>query len=785
MRFDKEKNIIHIDLYEFVATARRRISVLPVYDSDEPCCTPLGKRGEMTLVYAFDADGMSYELSSELSLSEDGEIVIERAVSALSKRPKKEEIEQIRGEGYTAAYMYAEKNGLKAVDILFGYVSLATGEKEEKREHVSTERLRSFFEKCKNAVSVFGKPEIERVSERLPSLSVLKFPYKSVRDSQKEFIQSAYRTLSRGTSLFACAPTGTGKTVSALYPALKALASGRFDKIFYLTPKTTTAKSAADCIELMSSGGAKIRSCILTAKDRCCTEGRVCKMSRKLCKNAKNNRISEAALELYSQGFPVVDDKKLIPVSKKYTVCPYELSLAYSELCDVIICDFNYLFDPFVYIKRYFSHAGRYAFLIDEAHNLPERIRAAYSAELSLEEIAAPKSCPILGEFSPTKKCVDAAAKQLENILYPLVKEEIRDTGDGIKCGAAHTGSVPEKLYSLINDLAMVLEKEIYDNFRADDEEKDERLSYLNDYYYRLTKFSKILSRFDSSYELFVFYEDGKISIKLFCLDTGAVIKERLSKGYSALLFSATLTPLNYYKAILGGDRSDEALEVNSPFDPSQLSVNIMDRISTRFSEREDTLTAVLRVIAATISSKRGNYMVFSPSFSYSDALAKLFRQKYPKIHTISQKRDMSKREKEEFLSKFEKDDNSYLVAFAVMGGIYAEGIDLAGEKLIGAIIVGIGLPGLSYEREAIAAYYEEKYEQGKQYAYIYPGMNRVFQAAGRVIRREDDKGVIVLIDDRFDDPIYKKSLPALWEGVKFLADARDLKDELDEFWKE
>jgi Rad3-related DNA helicase len=226
-------------------------------------------------------------------------------------------------------------------------------------------------------------------------------------------------------------------------------------------------------------------------------------------------------------------------------------------------------------------------------------------------------------------------------------------------------------------------------------------------------------------------------------------------------------------------------LEVASPFDPSQISVSIMDKISTRLSERDDTLGAVCRVIAATVSAKRGNYMIFSPSFAYSEALARIFRAKYPKIKVIEQRKNMTAAEKREFLGEFEKESESYLIGFCVMGGIYSEGVDLAGDSLIGAVIVGIGIPALSYEREAIAEYYQEKYEEGKQYAYIYPGMNRVFQAAGRVIRREDDRGVIVLIDDRFDDPIYKKSLPELWSGVRFIDDPKRLREVLDEFWQE
>ena len=471
-------------------------------------------------------------------------------------------------------------------------------------------------------------------------------------------------------------------------------------------------------------------------------------------------------------------------VADEFTVCPYELSLTYAEISDVVICDFNYLFDPVVYIKRFFTKGGKYAFLVDEAHNLHERAREMYSAELALSELYAPSTEPILGAFSATKKLSLAAGAVFSETLIAYLKDELRRDKDGHFIGAATVSEIPGRIYSLFDEIIKVTEEEIRINQRSEDEESEARLSYLRSFYYKIKKYADVMARFDSSYKMFLFYEDGEIRTKLFCLDTAPAIRERLNKGHGALMFSATLSPLDYYRSVLGGDRSDEILEVNSPFDPSQLSVCIMDRISTRFSERADTLSAVCRAVAATVSAKRGNYMVFSPSFAYSEALAAAFQAKYPKIKVISQKKDMTAKEKSAFLDEFKKEDGSYLIAFCVMGGIYSEGVDLAGDSLIGAVIVGIGMPALSYEREAIAAYYEEKYEEGKQYAYIYPGMNRVFQAAGRVIRREDDRGVIVLIDDRFDDPIYKKSLPKLWEGVKFIGDAKTLREELDKFWR-
>ena len=792
MRYNLEKGIIEIHLGEFVSIARRGISPSVSYDEDEPNISEIASSrlsrifGDMTperLTLEFGAGEHSFLLSGHTEGLSGNSITVARAVESNPSRPRKSEVAEIRGEGYVLAYMLAKNCGLDSVNIRFIYFNEASGEFADKLEIVSYKKLDSFFTKCLVAVRIFASPEVERVTERLPSMKKMKFPYENIREGQSEFVRQAYRILSRGGCLYATAPTGTGKTVSALYPALRALGDERVEKVFYLTPKTTTAEAAKDCLELMASSGAKIRAVILTAKEKICAENHICKKSHKLCIRNSYNKLAEAALALSSMEITVAGPKEIRQIADRYTVCPYELSLTYSEMCDVVICDFNYLFDPVVYIKRFFTKGGKYAFLIDEAHNLSERAREMYSSELALSEIYAPAEEAILGVFSPTKKLAISASAVMSDILMPYLQSELRENKDGALVGATDISDIPGRMYSLFDQMIKIIEEEIYLNQRADDEEAIPRLNYLRSYYYKIKKFADIMARFDSAYKMFVFYDNGALRVKLYCLDTGPVIRERLDKGHGALLFSATLSPLGYYRSVLGGDRSDEILEVNSPFDPSQLSVCIMDKISTRFSEREDTLLAVCRAVAATVSAKRGNYMVFCPSFAYSEALSNLFSAKYPKIKVITQKRDMSSKEKEEFLDEFKKENDSYLIAFCVMGGIYSEGVDLAGDSLIGAVIVSIGMPAISYEREAIAAYYEEKYEEGKQYAYIYPGMNRVFQAAGRVIRREDDRGVIVLIDDRFDDPLYKKSLPKLWEGVKFIEDSKTLNEELKSFW--
>ena len=794
MKYDVETKIIGISLCEFVSIARRGISPTVSYDEDEPNVTPaqavrltklIGEMKERQVNYRFNDGGLDILITGMVEDCSDTAITVARVIESNPRRPKKSEIAEIRGEGYVAAYMYARERDLDKVDVRFIYLGKAGADYSEKTESVSISRLEAFFNKCLVAVRIFASPEIERVSERLPTLKSMKFPYDTIREGQSEFVRSAYRTLSRGGCLYATAPTGTGKTVSAIYPALRALGDGRVEKVFYLTPKTTTAEAAKDCLNLMADRGARLCAVILTAKERICTENMACRRSHNLCQRYACNRIAEAALALWGMGKTVIDSTDIREVANRYNICPYELSLTYSEMCDVVICDFNYLFDPTVYIRRFFTVPGKYAFLIDEAHNLNERAREMYSAEITLFELDAPAEESLLGSLSATKKICRAANLVFSDTLVPYIKDELRRSIDGRLIGAAELNEIPARLYPLFDELMSVMENEILINQRATDEEGNARLSYLRTYYYKYKKFADAMARFDSSYRMFVFYEEGDLRAKIYCLDTAPAIRACLDKGHGAVLFSATLSPLGYYRSVLGGERSDETLEVNSPFDPSQLSVCIMDRISTRFSEREDTLLAVCQAVAATVSAKRGNYMVFSPSFAYSEALCKIFRAKYPKIKVISQRPDMSAKEKSEFLDNFKNNDGSYLIAFCVMGGIYSEGVDLAGEELIGAVIVGIGMPALSYEREAISAYYQDKYEEGKQYAYIYPGMNRVFQAAGRVIRREDDRGVIVLIDDRFDDPIYRKSLPKLWEGVRFIDTAKALRAELDEFWKE
>ncbi len=790
MRYNEKSGKIEIGVYELVATARRGISPLCPKDIDEPESGHENPPSSLSLQLEFKSGNTDFLIKTSLP-AESEQYKITHKIERISQRrlPTREEKSQARGEGYILSHLLYKSEKLQdssreiMLDII--YENRGTGEAVCESETVSPARAEAFFDKCTSTLAKRGEAEIERVRERLPSMRGLKFPFSEMRPGQSEFIKSVYRTIARGETLFSAAPTGTGKTVSALFPAIRALGDGRVDKAFYLTPKSTTADAARDLLCLMSEGGLNVRAVILLAKERLCSRGMLCQRSSHSCDSMAKNKLRDAAHALFDKHLTVVTPNDLKSTARDFDTCPYELSLEYSELCDIIICDFNYLFDPDVYIRRFFTRGGEYAFLIDEAHNLVERAREMYSAELSRSDFLSLRDSGLFGDFANLPIGASVSQEKLYRAVYPYIRDEIRTDKTGKKSAFYHTRNIPRELFDIIGDALDFAEEELLSARNARDSESDERRRLIQSYTMKLRRFMRTLSVFGDGYELFIFLDGEDFRIKLFAIDPAEPIRERLALGRSAVFFSGTLSPIDYYKTVLGGDRASRTLTLPSPFSEEQLTVAVMDKISTRTSERDKTIMAVLRVIVATISAKRGNYIVFSPSFAYSEALYNLFKTRYPKMRTLLQKSQMSIKEKEEFIGAFKEDSESYLVGFAVMGGIYSEGIDLVGDSLIGTVIVGIGMPALSVEREAIAAYYEERLDEGKQYAYIYPGMNRVLQAGGRVIRSEKDKGVIVLIDDRFDDPIYKKTAPELWRGMKFFSDAKELKSELDKFWQE
>ena len=791
MRFDTETGTLTVEVGEFVSLARRGTAAVVPFDESEPSLTPDDRyvrrrflntdEGKTPLILPTRLGDFPLCIRAYADKIEGDHLHFLCLTDTSPEHPKREWTAQVRAEGYIGAYAYALASGLSLVSVTFHYVNPTTEATLEIEEHLSLSRMQSFFHKCLNATAHYARPAIHRATVRLPSMAAANFPYGEMRAGQDELVDTVYRTLISGTTLLAEAPTGIGKTVSVLYPAIRAMGKGACEKIFYLTPKTTTAEAALSCLRDFADRGVELRAVSLTAKERICPLRTVCRQNKALCPYIKNNKLAEGALSLFDLALPTVTAETIQAVAKERGLCPYELSLTYSEMCDVVVCDINYLFDRRVYLRRFFDTGGDFAFLVDEAHNLPDRAREMYSEELSecdLDFTDFP-----LGEKSPLRAAVEYIKKAWRTILYPLVRSDLRRDADNRITGASHGTRLPDGLCDAIENLRAAAEDELYLAHRDKTEEREDRLRSLRTYFYRISSFSEVLSRFDSHYEYFLFYENDALRLKLFCIDPSDIIHERTDLGRSAVFFSATLSPMSYYRSLLGLSRNGECLSVPSPFDQSQMCIAIMDKISTRSSERDRTLPEVLRTVAATVSARRGHYIVFTPSFEYTERIAEAFRARYPKIRTMVQGRSMSAKEKADFMSAFAEDESTYLVAFCVTGGIFSEGIDLWGDRLIGTVVVGVTLPSLSFEREAMQAYYAERYEMGREFAYVYPGLNKVLQAAGRVIRREDDYGVIVLIDDRFSDPLYRKSIPTLWHGLKFVGEAKGLRMLLDRFW--
>ncbi len=684
---------------------------------------------------------------------------------------------KIRGVGF----LYAHLVKTEAPPTLRFTVLRKENEALSWEESPSKESLSSFYKRALAALVLDGRHAVEKAAVRLPTLASLTFPYEKARDGQADMMKAVFSAIKSKSVLYATAPTGVGKTLAVLFPALRALGLGHTEKIFYFVPKTTLFETVSEALLLLASKGALLRAVIVYAKERLCpykengTPCRFCTHGK-----AKKEAIKKATEALYQRGLTVVNEEALLSTALDYGVCPHELSLSYARYADVVLCDYNYLFDRRVFLRRFFSESGHYTFLIDEAHNLPERARDMYSAELSLSfltdtlalarELEAPIASALAGLLTATEKAIDE-----------MLRDNLRKDAAGEACGFAYQSAPPTALFACIEALAERLEKAVFALSAA----KDAQSQLLREALYRLLGVYDTLLCYSEGYVSYALQENGEKKIKFTCIDPSDEINARLDKGDSAVFFSATLSPLDYYRSVLTARRPALSIEAPSPFAKENLCVGIMDKVSVRAAAREESLAEVAKIIATVLRERQGNYMVFCPSFSYMERVAAAFRQLAPRVTVALQKRHMSQKEREAFLDSFKPREKGYFVGFCVTGGIYAEGIDLVGERLIGAIVIGVALPQVSAERELIATYYNEKCEMGKEYAYFYPGMNRILQAAGRVIRREDDKGVVVLIDDRLRSPVCSKVFPQLWRDLRFAGNREALAALLHRFWQE
>lgn len=671
------------------------------------------------------------------------------------------------------AFLYGLEKHQKTMRVLMTYCRLETEEgrpmdsltKEDVRPETSNRKIRHFlfsysldelelwFDDLLDEYYKWADFQYRWQKERDASMQGLEFPF-PYRPGQRELVSGVYRTILRRKELFVQAPTGIGKTMSTVFPAVRAMGEGHGDKIFYLTAKTITRTVAQEAFAILKAKGLRMKAVTLTAKEKMCAcEEMHCNPEE--CPRAKGHfdRVNAAVFEMLTEGEDY-GREALMAQAEKWQVCPHEMQLDVASWTDAVICDYNYVFDPNVRLKRFFGEGnkGDYLFLIDEAHNLVDRGREMFSASLVKEEFLEMKR--ELRAYSVDRqleKALDRCNRQLLVYKRECDKVEILESISGF-------------LFALMN-LMSELEKFM------ESSRKGQLADKVLEFYFRVRSFIGISELVDENYRIYTSYlEDGRFQIRLLCVNPAANLQQCLNKGRSAVFFSATLLPIQYYKKLFSTNTDDYAVYVDSPFPEENRCLLIGAQVSSRYTRRgPEEYQKIASYIYQMILPRKGNYMVFFPSYRLMKDVYEFFQEQISETDTevLLQTPSMGESERESFLQAFAGEPDHTLVGFCVMGGIFSEGIDLDGEKLIGAAVVGTGIPQVGTEREILKRFYDERQESGFDYAYRFPGMNKVLQAAGRVIRTTSDKGVILLLDERFLQRDYQALFPREWRSCR------------------
>jgi DNA excision repair protein ERCC-2 len=668
------------------------------------------------------------------------------------------------GQAKLYAFLYGEERGLAEIGVQLTYARLDTGETREVRRHFPVADLGRFFEDVVGRYLEWAAVIGAWHRRRDESIRGLAFPFDAYRPGQQEMVDAVAQTLRGGGRIFIQASTGIGKTMAVLFPAVGSLADGTSDKLFYLTARTTGRLAAEKALDELRGRGLRLKRLALTAKEKACFNPQAA-CSPEECDFAKGHydRLPAARKAMFEED--AWTRESVAAAARRFQVCPFEFSLDLSLWADLVVCDYNYAFDPKAYLRRFFlEKTGDYAFLVDEAHNLVDRSREMFSAELRKQ--------PFLDLRRSVKGALPPVYRSLGKVNAWMLEARRRAEAAGAPTAER---SAPEALFPLLRDFMAAAEKWLEKNVKAPFREE------LLERYFEAGGFLRVAEQFDESYAACYEALPKDLRLKLFCIDPSRQIGDALNRCRSAVFFSATLTPLDYFQTMLACE-SAEALALPSPFPAENLAVFVADRLSTYFRHRERTKPEIARILNSLVRPHRGNYLLFFPSYQYLRMVLEMFRPSGPDIDVIVQEPGMGERQREEFLARFETDNPRTLVGFAVMGGIFGEGIDLVGTRLSGAAVVGVGLPGVCLERELIREYFAARREQGFEYAYMYPGINRVLQAAGRVIRTETDRGVVLLIDQRYGHEHYQALLPTHWQPSRIKGHSEFAID-LTEFW--
>ena len=669
------------------------------------------------------------------------------------------------------AAIYARQQGLPAMRVRLVYYQVDEDLEFTFHHDYSADALDAIVTDLLTQYAPWAKRSAEWQRMSRASRQTLPFPFASYRPGQRAMMNAVYKTCTEGGQLLCQAPTGIGKTMSVLFPALKAVGEG--GPIFYLTARGTTRAAAENALTLLRAADPdlKLRSVTLTAKDKICLqEHRECTPEACPYANGYYDRVKAALWDGLDTHALTADS--LQALAHKHKVCPFELGLDLSLWCDVVVGDYNYLFDPVVHLMRFFETAGDYLFLIDEAHNLPGRARDMHSASLC-------KSA-----FYDAKKRLGKGKSSLKNALTKVnnIFIEWRHRCEEVLGGSRFGRTYFEK--SRAEDFDRALTKlceplEIWLDEHRDPGETHDALLQL---YFDIRAWLRVADTFDNHFVLQISAVGSEVRAAMLCLDPSDFLAADFAKGRAAVLFSATLAPAGYYKDLCGLPDA-RAVALRSPFDPANMGLWCARQVSTRYKDRADSIAKVSDLLAVMAAAQPGHYLAFFPSYSYLQQVWEDFTARYPEQPTLCQESSMDEGQRTEFLAQFLARDGKPLLGFAVLGGVFGEGVDLAGDRLIGCAIVGVGLPQVNPRQEMLRRYYDAQNGAGFDYAYRYPGMNKVLQAAGRVIRTPEDKGVVLLLDDRFAKPDYQRLFPLHWKHLQYLPGPAALETALADFW--
>lgn len=676
-----------------------------------------------------------------------------------------------RAQAMCYGWIYGEKEGLSQIGIQMTYSHLDTEDTRRFREIFSMEELKNWYQKLLDDYHKWISCSLSWKKERNASMKDLQFPF-PYREGQREIVSGVYHTVSSKKTLFVQAPTGVGKTMSAIFPSVRAIGEGKGETLFYLTAKTITGTVAWEAFHTLRENGLKFKVTAITAKEKLCfLDSPECTPEK--CPYAKGHfdRVNDAVYELWTTE-EVYSREVIRAHAEKWQVCPFEMCLDLSVWVDGVICDYNYAFDPNVHLKRFFGEniSGDYIFLIDEAHNLVERGREMYSAEISRQTLFILRK-KIRKHFPKLARALDKASRQMLEL-----EEDLKASQNPYQV-LSNPGVLPVTFLTISGELEEILEEK-----NLEEELRKEILEF----YFVVRDFLNVSELVDENYVVYTeCFGENDFRLRLFCVNPAANLSEYLKKGRSAVFFSATLFPMLYYRELLTTETDAYGIYVQSPFSAKNRRILIGSDVSSRYTRRNHTeYRKIAEYISRCVWQRQGNYMVFFPSYRLMEDVYQVYEEEFSVdwVRCIRQNSDMTEREREEFLEEFQSREGT-LVGFCVLGGIFSEGVDLTGESLIGAIIVGTGLPQIGSEREILKEYYDRKKQSGFDYAYRYPGMNKVLQAAGRVIRTKEDRGVILLLDDRFLGRDYGEIFPREWKD-RSSCRLNTVEEAVSRFWR-